>query len=100
MRLSEVATKLKEESSIAFVAHGNSMTPRIRSGDKITVEAITDYALVKKGDVVLAKVHGRWFLHLVSATEDKRVQISNNHGHVNGWAMRSSVVGRLREEKE
>lgn len=95
MRLSQVAAQLNQ-GPVTFVAHGNSMSPKIESGDKITVEPVADYFEIKKGDIVLVKVHGRWLLHLVTATNDHRVQISNNHGHVNGWAMRSSIVGKLK----
>lgn len=52
---------------------------------------------LKKGQIVLARVSGRLYLHLISALEGERVQISNNKGHVNGWTPRSQVLARLVE---
>ena len=63
---------------------GNSMTPILRSRQAVELRAV-DRPL-KKGDIVYAKVHGRFYTHLVTAIgADGRTQIGNNHGHVNGW---------------
>ena len=47
------------------------------------------------GDIVLARVAGTVYLHLVSAVDQarKRVQISNNHGRINGWTSHDRVFG-------
>lgn len=96
MNLSRVVAELEKGEPVTFVAVGNSMTPKIHSGDTVTVAPIEDSgARVVKGEIVLARVRGNLYLHLVSATEGKRVQISNNHGHVNGWTTRDRIYGRL-----
>ena len=41
---------------------------------------------VPGGDVVLCKVNGRHYLHLVKAIQGKRFQIGNNRGRINGLA--------------
>ena len=75
--------------------HGNSMTPMIRSGQRIVLSPV-DLSEVRVGDAVLAKVKGRFFVHKVTAIgDDGRFQISNNHGHVNGWTRQ--VFGRVTE---
>ena len=76
---------LLEGKTVSFRPHGNSMTPIIESGQLCTVEPVKPDDVVK-GDVLLCKVNGRQFLHLVTAVQGQRIQISNNHGHVNGWA--------------
>ena len=86
---------LAEGRTVSFRPRGDSMTPRIRSGQLVTLEPISDFAALAEGDVVLARVAGRHFLHLVSARDETRVRISNNHGHINGWANRSAVYGKL-----
>jgi hypothetical protein len=52
-------------------------------------------AKVEVGDIVLARVAGVVYLHLVSAVEPAkgRVQISNNRGRVNGWTSYARVFG-------
>jgi hypothetical protein len=68
------------------------MTPIIRSRQPVRIVPVVPET-VERGDVVLAKVAGRFYLHLVSAVQGERVQISNNHGHVNGWTSRDRVYG-------
>lgn len=67
------------------------MSPLIKSGQEVRLEPLRN-APIEKGDIVLARVHGQVYLHLVSAVQGDRVQISNNKGRVNGWA--SQVYGR------
>jgi phage repressor protein C with HTH and peptisase S24 domain len=83
---------LQEGKTIDFRPHGNSMTPRIKSGQLCTVEPAT-VETVEEGDVVLCKVNGSVYLHLVTAKKDGQVQISNARGHVNGWT--TKVFGKL-----
>lgn len=93
-----LVTKLQEGETVKFRPHGNSMTPRIRSGQLVTVEPVQGED-VNVGDVVLARVKGVLRLHKVSAIEPakRRVQISNNHGFVNGWCSYEKVYGIVTE---
>jgi hypothetical protein len=94
---------LKQGRTVEFRPHGNSMQPRIESGQLVTVVpafqefascGTTDVADPEVGDIVLCKVDGKQWLHLVSAIgSDGRYQISNNKGHVNGWCTRANVFG-------
>lgn len=93
MNLDRVVEDLKK-GPVTFKTKGGSMTPKIRSGETVTVAPIADHD-VARGDIVIARVGGRLYLHLVTATEKDRVQISNNHGHVNGWTSRANVFGIL-----
>lgn len=86
---------LLDGKTVQFRPHGNSMLPRIKSGDLCTVEPISDHSNIHAGDVVLCKVRGKEYLHLVSATRDGRFQVSNNNGFVNGWVGPQSVYGKL-----
>lgn len=86
---------LQEGRTISFRPHGNSMTPRIKSGQLCTVEPVTDANPVQIGDVVLCRVNGSQYLHLVTARDGDRVRISNNSGHHNGWAGPQAIFGRL-----
>jgi hypothetical protein len=51
--------------------------------------------MLEVGDIVLARVAGTLYLHLVSAVDpgNGRVQISNNRGRINGWTSQAKVFG-------
>ena len=75
---------------------GNSMTPRIRSGQRVELAPLGPEDTLRRGDIVLVQMNARTvYLHYVRAVERDRVQIGNAHGRINGWAPRSSVYGRV-----
>lgn len=45
-------------------------------------------------DIVLCRVHGNEYLHLVQAIQGARFQIANNHGFINGWIRATAIHGR------
>ena len=53
-----------------------------------------DPRTLQVGDIVLCKVNGRQYLHLVKAVQGNRVQIGNNCGRVNGWVSAGCVYGK------
>lgn len=85
--------KLKAGETVSFRPRGNSMVPKIKSGQLCTVAPVNRE--VVKGDIVLCKVRGNQYLHNVLAVKGDQYQISNNHGHVNGWCSRQNVFGIL-----
>ncbi len=87
--------QLSQGHIVEFRPHGNSMTGRVNSGDLCTVEPITDAVELQSGNVVLCKVRGSEYLHLISAVRGDQYQISNNHGRVNGWVTRKQIYGKL-----
>lgn len=84
--------KLQLGETVSFRPRGTSMMPRISSGQLCTVEPV-EIAALKVGDVVLCKVGGAEYLHLVKAIQGDRVQIGNMRGRINGWTR--AVFGRL-----
>lgn len=72
---------------------GNSMTPKLKSGEIVVVEPITPTTKIKKRDIVLCKVKGNIYLHLVTGISGKSYKISNNHGHDNGWT--TQIYGKF-----
>jgi hypothetical protein len=89
-----VLKTLLEKGEVTFKPHGNSMTPKINSGEQVVVKKV-DLKAVRAGDAVYAKVKGSYYLHLLSAIDESqnRYQISNNHGYVNGWVNAEHVYG-------
>ena len=84
--------KLKKGETVQFRPRGNSMTGKVNSGQLVTVEPVAKKGL-KKGDVVLCKVSGNQYLHLIKAVQGERFQIGNNQGGINGWITRNSIYG-------
>lgn len=79
---------------ITITPRGHSMEPLIMDRQKVTIRGLTETDELHVGDIVLARVKGHVYLHKVTAIQGDRVQISNNHGHINGWTARSKVAGR------
>lgn len=83
--------KLKDGETVQFRPRGNSMTGKVNSGQLVTVKPVDT---VEVGDIVLCKVNGAQYLHLVKAIQGKRFQIGNNKGHINGWISRRGIFGK------
>lgn len=92
--LDAVAARVGDGATVEFRPTGSSMVPMIRSRQLVRVEPV-DPALVDVGDIVLARVAGTVYLHVVSALDSPRarVQISNNKGRINGWTGHDRVYG-------
>ncbi len=101
--------KLLKGEVVSFRPRGNSMKPIIFDKQLVTITPISllenGIESIQKGDVVLCKVNGKQMLHLVSAIKGTlsnkegkntlQFQISNNHGHTNGWCSYNHIYGKL-----
>jgi hypothetical protein len=85
--------KLKKGETVQIRPRGNSMQGKIDSGQLCTVVPITAEA-VEVGDIVLCKVNGNQYLHLVKARQGQRFQIGNNRGRINGWVGSNGIYGK------
>ena len=92
--LDVVAGRVAGGATVEFKPSGSSMLPLIRSRQSVVV-APADPAKLEFGDIVLARVAGTVYLHLVPSLDPtrNRVQISNNRGRVNGWTSHDRVFG-------
>ncbi len=86
--------QLQEGREVRFRPRGGSMKGKIESGQLCTVEPVRDPAALAVGDIVLCKVNGREYLHLVKAIQGARFQIGNNRGLINGWIGPNGIFGR------
>lgn len=85
--------KLLRGETVSFRARGTSMEGKISNGQTVTIVPITDEIAVD--DIVLCKVRGKQFLHLVKAIRgDGQYQIGNNRGFINGWINKKSIFGK------
>ncbi|MFD6888588.1 S26 family signal peptidase [Streptomyces sp. NPDC059957] len=88
------ADRVRAGATVEFRPTGTSMVPLVHSRQRVRVAPV-DPTLLEPGDIVLARVSGTVYLHLVTAvdTPRRRVQISNNRGRVNGWTGHDRVFG-------
>src|SRR5689334_14372844 len=90
---SDYIARLQQGETVQLRPRGNSMRGKIDSGQLCTVAPV-DPATLEVGDIVLCKVNGRQYLHLVKARQGERFLIGNNRGRVNGWISRGGIYGK------
>jgi hypothetical protein len=85
--------KLQRGETAQIRPSGHSMTGRVNHKDLVTLApCIPDDLAV--GDIVLVRVKGNVYLHLVKAVDNhKRFLIGNNRGKINGWVGRDTIYG-------
>ena len=91
-RVNFVIETLQSKGEVSFKPHGNSMTPKINSGDLVKVKFVLPN-VYRVGDIVYCKVKGSYLLHMISSIDNGRFVISNNHGHINGTVSDSAMFG-------
>ncbi|HZS44674.1 MAG TPA: S24 family peptidase [Blastocatellia bacterium] len=72
---------------------GHSMKGKVNDGDLVTLEPC-DTETLQVGDIVLVRVHGTDYLHLIKAINKDRFLIGNNRGEVNGWVGHNCIYGK------
>ena len=85
--------KLLLGETVQFRPRGNSMVGKIKSGQLCTIEPVAP-ELLEVSDIVLCKVKGSEYLHLIKAIDGARFQIGNNRGRINGWVGPNAIFGR------
>jgi hypothetical protein len=88
--------QLSQGKQVQFRPRGNSMRGKIETGQLVTVEPAA-HREIKVGSIVLCKVNGAQYLHLVKAISGDRLQIGNNRGRINGWTNRRNIFGLVTE---
>lgn len=95
-KIQAIVARLNAGERVVNKEGGNSMTPLISSRQPVTLEAV-DPSKLEKGDIVLVKVRGSVYTHLVKACREGEVQIGNNHGGINGWTKLENVYAIVTE---
>lgn len=91
--------ELKDGKICKVTGIGNSMTPILKSRQPVICEPVTEETELKKKDIVLCKVNGHFYLHLIWSVTGKGEKaeylIGNNHGHANGRIRRNHIYGKV-----
>ena len=93
-------TKLKLGESVSFRPRGDSMVPKIYSGQRVHLVPVGADTLLVPGDIVLCRVAGAQYLHMIKTMDGVRYQITNARGKINGWTTRDKIYGRVIEIEE
>jgi hypothetical protein len=86
-------SQLLAGETVKFRPRGHSMKGKIASGQLCTVAPV-ESGMLCVGDIVLCKINGREYLHLIKAISGERYQIGNNRGAVNGWISAGTIYGK------
>lgn len=85
--------ELSQGRAVKIRPRGNSMLPKIKSGSLCSIVPAV-WSEVEIDDIVLCRVKGKDYLHIISAKDQARgLRIQNASGFVNGWTHR--VFGKL-----
>lgn len=88
------ANHLKNGEVCKVTGYGQSMTPILKSGQPVICEPVTKDTVLRKNDIVLCKVKGKYYLHKITAIKNEvSYQIGNNHGHINGTISKGNIFG-------
>lgn len=69
------------------------MKGKVDDGALVTLKPVGAETLNVE-DVVLVRVKGNDYLHLIKAIDGARFQIGNNRGGINGWVGRQAIYGK------
>ena len=94
----EAIERLKNGLVAKVRPRGHSMSGKVEDNELVSLAPLTKP--LKVGDIVLVKVKGTVYLHLIKALNNGRYQIGNNRGGINGWIGSNGIFGRcVRVEK-
>lgn len=86
--------KLRQGQTVQIKPRGHSMKGKVNDGALVTLEPCAADAL-QVGDIVLVRVKGNDYLHLIKAKDTNgRFQIGNNQGGINGWVGANCIYGK------
>lgn len=90
----ESIERLAVGETVQVRPRGHSMRGRVNDGQLCTIAPVAGRE-VNVDDIVLCRVRGQDYLHLVRARRGDEYQIGNNHGRVNGWVKLNAIYGVL-----
>ena len=83
--------KLQRGEQAQIKPSGHSMTGKVNHKDLVTL-APCDPDKLEVDDIVLVRVHGNVYLHLIKGIQNhERFLIGNNRGKLNGWVGRNAI---------
>lgn len=94
-RASHIIGQLKSGETVVIRPAGQSMHGMVESGSLVRIRPLSPDEPLAAGDVVLCRVRGHAYLHLIQLVDGDRYLIGNNIGGTNGWTARQNIYGKL-----
>lgn len=85
--------RLQAGETVSFRPKGHSMHPKVKSGQLVTLIP-SWHDTLNENDIVLCRVKGRDYVHLIKKIGADGFLIGNNKGHDNGWVGYSKIFGK------
>ena len=87
--------RLINGETVQLRPHGTSMSGKVEDGEQVTIRPIHPSDTILVGTIVLCKVKGHEYLHIVKGIRKESYLIGNNKGGINGWTNREKLYGIL-----
>eukprot|EP00927_Polykrikos_kofoidii_P042655 TRINITY_DN36696_c0_g1_i1.p1 TRINITY_DN36696_c0_g1~~TRINITY_DN36696_c0_g1_i1.p1 ORF type:complete len:362 (-),score=52.85 TRINITY_DN36696_c0_g1_i1:105-1133(-) len=89
--------RLQAGETVCFRGGGNSLHPRIKSGECCRYEPVFKHEDIKEKDVVFCQIKGRYWGHIVKKKDARQNEytISNIHGWENGTCRLENIYGKV-----
>jgi SOS-response transcriptional repressor LexA len=84
---------LRRGETVQIRPRGHSMKGKVNDGDLVTLQPCVPEELAV-GEIVLVRVRGTDYLHLIKAIDSGRFLIGNNRGGTNGWVGANALLGK------
>ena len=92
--MARAANELDDGNDTWFTSLGTSMSPAVKAVQRVWLRPVSEGESLA-GQIVLARVGARYWLHRVSQERPAEVLIAADTGMVNGWTPRALVFGVL-----
>ena len=87
-----ILNELSQGRRVQLVGRGNSMYPKIKDGETITITPIDNNEL-KINDIVFVRIAKKYLTHQILKIENGLMTISNIKGKIDGIVSVSSIYG-------
>lgn len=94
----EALAENQKISTIKFTGYGLSMTPFIRSGNRLTIKIINEDSRIYTGDIVAVKQRDkkRIVVHrVIDSNKDKYLIKGDNNRLPDGWFQKDLIIGTI-----
>ena len=91
--LKSILNELSQGRRVQLVGRGNSMYPKIKDGETITIDPYIGNNELKVNDIVFVRVGKNYLTHQILKIENDLITISNIKGKIDGIVPLTAIYG-------